>query len=49
MEETKLTQTPVYLDKDKKQKVKELAKRSRLPITRWIETAIDSKIKKEDK
>lgn len=42
-------QVPVYLLDDKYADIKRLAAKRRLPLTRWIEEAIDSKIKKEDK
>lgn len=41
--------TSVYMMPEKIADIKRLAAKRRLPLTRWIEEAIDSKIKKEDK
>ena len=43
-----IKQTPIYLPESKKEKVKKLAKKSRLSFTQWVEQAIDVKIKKEE-
>lgn len=42
-------QVPVYLLDEKYQVVKKLASSKRESLTKWIESAIDLKIKKEDK
>jgi len=47
--EVTIKQVPVYLPENKYDSVKRLAKKNRLSLTRWIEEAIDLKIKKEDK
>lgn len=44
----KIKQTPIYMPESKKEKVKHLAKKSRLSFTQWVEQAIDAKIKKDE-
>lgn len=49
MKKSNVKQVPVYLLDTKHAKVKQLAEGSRESLTKWIESAIDAKIKKEDK
>lgn len=49
MEKDKVKQIPVYILQGKYDSVKRLAGLKRESMTKWIESAIDAKIKKEDK
>jgi len=49
MSKEKVKQVPVYLLPGKYDTVKKLATSNRESLTKWIESAIDAKIKKEDK
>jgi len=49
MGKANIKQVPVYMLTDKHEIIKRLAGVKRESLTKWIEQAIDAKIKKEDK